>query len=86
MKYAVQIDMSLWSIVDCLDRVNRNVENIEDWMVSVNGGGICYGLYLNFDLEEKELTICNGPLYGYDESLYLDDIIDEINKYENEDE
>lgn len=86
MKYAVEIDRSIDSLTDCLNRVRRDVENNYEWDVKVLAGEIDYGIYFNFDLEGKELIICNQSLFGYDESLYLDEIIDEINKDEEEEE
>ena len=86
MRYAVDIDSSFESFAECINRVKRNVEDIGDWTVSINAGGIVYGIYFNFDLEKKELIICNQPLSGYDESWYLDEIIDAINEESEEEE
>ena len=86
MRYAVEIDRSSEAVSECLNRVKRNVETIDEWIVTVNAGGIDYGVYFNFDTIEQELIICNQPLYGYDESLYLDEIIDVINEESEEEE
>ena len=79
MQYSVQIDRMVDALSNCLRKVSTYVEDIGEWKVSINAGGIDYGIYFNFDLEAKELEISNQPKYGYDESLYLDDIIDLIN-------
>ena len=86
MKYSVQIDRSVDALSNCLRRVSVYVEDIWKWKVSINAGGIDYGIYFNFDLEARELEISNQPQYGYDESLYLDDIIDLINGEDEEEE
>ena len=59
-------------------RLNNEVDNIDEWRVSVNAGGMNYGIYFNFDIENMELEICNQP--DYNEVLSLDEVIEEINK------
>lgn len=86
MRYTVDIDRSVDALTDCLSRVRYKINNIDDWRVSINAGGIDYGIYFNFDLEEKQLEICNQPGYRYDDSLYLDEIIDLINEEDEDDE
>ena len=81
MGYSVDIDRSVDSLAYCLQKVNNGINNIEDWRVSINAGGIDYGIYFNFDVERKELEICNQPSCGYDDSLGLDEIIDKVNEY-----
>lgn len=84
MGYSVDIERSIDSLTRCLNKVNREIDNIDDWRVTINAGGIDYGIYFNFNLERKELEICNQPGYGYDDSLYLEEIIDLINEDEEE--
>lgn len=86
MKYTVDIDRSMDALAYCVQKVNNEIEDIWDWKVSINAGGIDYGIYFNFDLERKELEISNAPSYGYDDSLGLDEIIEEINGNEEEEE
>lgn len=86
MRYTVDIERSIESLTLCLQRVNKGIDNIWDWRVSINTGGIDYGIYFNFDLERKELEISNEPSYGYDDTLGLDEIIEEINRNDEEDE
>ena len=83
MKYSVEIERNIFALAYCIQRVQNGIDNICDWRVSVNAGGIDYGIYFNFDIENKKLEICNQP--QYDESLYLDEIIKEINGEEDED-
>lgn len=86
MKYTVDIDRSMDALAYCMQKVNNEIEDIWDWRVSINAGGIDYGIYFNFDLERKELEISNAPSYGYDDSLGLDEIIEEINGEEEDEE
>lgn len=86
MKYTVDIDRSMDALAYCMQKVNNEIEDIWDWRVSINAGGIDYGIYFNFDLERKELEISNAPSYGYDDSLGLDEIIEKINGKEEEEE
>ena len=83
MRYTVDIERSVDALAYCLRKVNE-INNIDDWCVSVNAGGIDYGIYFNFNLETKELEICNQPARGYDDSLYLEEIIDFINGEDEE--
>ena len=86
MKYTVDIDRSMDALAHCMQKVNNEIEDIWDWRVSINAGGIDYGIYFNFDLERKELEISNAPSYGFDDSLGLDEIIEEINGNEEEED
>lgn len=78
MNYTVEIDRSVSALCYCLERLNNEVDNIDEWRVSVNAGGMNYGIYFNFDIENMELEICNQP--DYNEVLNLDEVIEEINK------
>ena len=83
MRYTVDIDRSIDSFADCINRVNVKI-NAWDWRIYINAGGIDFGIYFNFDIENKELEICNQPGSGYDDSLGLSEIIEEIRKSEEE--
>ena len=83
MRYSADIDRSIDSLAYCLQKVKNEVESAYDWRVIINAGGIDYGIYFNFDIKRKELEISNQP--QYDDTLYLDDIIEKINEYYNED-
>lgn len=85
MRYSVDINRSVDSVVHCLNMLNNEVD-LWDWDIRINAGGIDYGVYFNFDLEDKELEISNQPFYGV-ETSYLEDVIDAINEeYEDEEE
>lgn len=77
MRYSVEIERSIESFADCIERVRNGINDIWDWRISINAGGIDYGIYFNFDIENKELEICNQSRYN--EELYLNEIIDRIN-------
>lgn len=76
--YSVEIERSIESFAHCINKVKREINDISDWNIVVNAGGIDYGIYFNFNTEDKTLEISNCP--EYDENLYLDEIIEEINK------
>lgn len=83
MRYSVDIERSVNSLAYCLNKVNNGVNNIDEWTVTINAGGIDYGIYFNFDIDNKILKISNQSTYN--EEMYLDDIIDVINeRYDEE--
>ena len=84
MRYSVDINRSIDSLAYCLQKANNEINDIWDWRVSINAGGIDYGVYFNFDIGNKELEISNQP--QYDESLGLDEIIEEINSISEDDD
>lgn len=86
MRYTVDIERSFEALAYCLNKVNDSIDDIWDWRVSINAGGIDYGIYFNFDLNNKELEICNQPERSADDSLGLDEIIAIINGEDEEDE
>lgn len=84
MRYSVDIDRSVDSVAYCLNRLNNEVD-MWDWRISINAGGIDYGVYFNFDLEDKELEISNQPFYKI-ETTDLDEVIEAINEYYEDEE
>ena len=84
MRYSVDIDRSVDSVAYCLNRLNNEVD-MWDWRISINAGGIDYGVYFNFDLEDKELEISNQPFYGAEETG-LEEVIEAINEYYEDEE
>lgn len=83
MRYSVDIERSVNSLAYCLNKVNNGVNSIDEWTVTINAGGIDYGIYFNFDIDNKILEISNQSTYN--EEMYLDDIIDVINeRYDEE--
>lgn len=55
MRYSVDIERSVNSLAYCLNKVNNGVNNIDEWTVTINAGGIDYGIYFNFDIDNKIL-------------------------------
>ena len=86
MKYSVDIARDMDSLASCMQKVNNGINDISDWRISINAGGIDYGIYFNFDTERKTLEICNQPDECADDSFSLSEIIEEINGEEEEDE
>ena len=84
MRYSVDINRSVDSVAYCLNRLNNEVD-MWDWRISINAGGIDYGIYFNFDLEDKELEISNQPFYKV-ETTDLDEVIEAINEYYEDEE
>lgn len=84
MTYTIDIDNSLESLIYCLKKVQA-IDNIYEWQVSINAGGIDYGIYFNFDSDECILEICNCPNdYADYTDMGLDEIIDAINEENGE--
>lgn len=86
MRYSVDIARDMDALAYCTKKVNNGINDIGDWRISINAGGIDYGIYFNFDTERKTLEICNQPDMSADDSLDLDEIIEEINGEEEEDD
>ena len=85
MTYTTDIDNRVESLIYCLKKV-QEIDNIYEWSVSVNAGGIDYGVYFNFDSDACVLEISKCPnAYADYTDMYLDEIIDAINN-ENSDE
>lgn len=85
MRYSVYIERDMLSLSYCMKMVSDVIYDSCDWRVNINAGGIDYGIYFNFDSEQKTLEISNQKEIGADDSLDLIEIITEINK-EEEDE
>lgn len=85
MKYSVDIARDIDSLATCIQRVNNGINDISDWRISINAGGIDYGIYFNFDINHKELEICNQPNMIAEDLLCLDQIIEIINNTNEED-
>lgn len=79
MRYTVDVERSVDALAYCLKQITR-INNIDDWYVSVNAGGIDYGIYINFNVDNREIELCNQPERGADDSYYLEEIIDMINE------
>lgn len=75
--YSIEIDKyNPTALTHCLKKLEEGIPDYEyDWRIRVNAGGIDYGIYLNVDIEKKEIEISNQPTYGSDGSDYLDDVL-----------
>lgn len=86
MTYTTDINNTVDSLIYCLKKV-QEIDNIYDWRVSINAGGIDWGLYFNFDTDTCTLEICNCPdRYADYTDMDLDEIIDAINEENDEEE
>lgn len=83
--YSVEIDRyNPMALSRCLKKLGDAIPDFEyEWKLSANGGGIDYGIFLNINVERKEIEICNQPEYGTDGD---DDLYDVIECFEEEDE
>ena len=83
--YSVEIDRyNPMALSRCLKKLGDAIPDFEyEWKLSANGGGIDYGVFLNINVERKEIEICNCPEYGTDGD---DDLYDVIEYFEEEDE
>lgn len=83
MKYSVDIENNINSLAYCLNKVNNEIENIWEWDLNIHTCDSSFCIWFNFDIDEKEFTITDDP--EYDDSLYLDEIIEKINEVYGED-
>ena len=76
--YSVEVDrFNPMALAHCLEELSEGIPDFEyNWTVSANAGGISYGLYLNIDVERKEIVICNQPEYGMDGDDSIEDVIE----------
>ena len=78
--YSVEVDKyNPTALIWCLTKLQDNIPDFEyDWRITVNAGGIDYGIFLNINIEDKEIVICNQPDGAGDD--LLDDVIEAINE------
>lgn len=81
--YSIEIDKyNPTALTHCLKKLENAIPDYEyDWRIVINAGGIDCGIYLNINISEKEIEICNQPEGEGDD--YLDDVIE---YFEDEDE
>lgn len=74
--FSVEVDRyNPVALTYCLQKLEENIPKFEyDWRLFINAGGIDYGIYLNINVERKEIEICNQPEYGTDGEDTLDDV------------
>lgn len=84
--YSVEINRyNPMAIVNAFKKMADIIPDFEyNWRLSANGGGIDYGLYLNIDIERKEIEICNQPEFGMDGDDDLDEMLDQFDFEEDE--
>ena len=81
--YSVEIDKyNPEALIHCLQKLQYGIPDFSEWRFTINAGGIDYGIYLNFDIENKEIEICNQP-QGRGED-YLDDVLELFEEEEEE--
>lgn len=80
--FSVEVDRyNPVALANCLKKLEREIPNFEcDWRLTANGGGIDYGIYLNIDIDEKTIEVCNQPEYGNDGDDLLDDVLEYFEK------
>ena len=82
--YSIEIDKyNPTALTYCLRKLESTIPDYEyDWRIVINAGGIDYGIYINIDISEKEIEICNQPKGEGDD--YLDDVLELFEEEENE--
>lgn len=66
---------------DWIKRISDSINDWDNWHISIDlVDGLENYVYLNFHIKYKEIKISRYPIY--DESLDLQEILCEINKYE----
>ena len=76
--YSVEIDhYDASALGHVLRKIEDSIPDFEyDWGMRVNAGGIDYGIYLNINVDKKEIEICNQPEYGSNGDDDLDEILE----------
>ena len=82
--YSVEVDRyNPMALAHCLNMLADGISDFEyNWRLSANGGGIDYGVYLNVDILNKEIEICNQPDDGCGEDM-IEDILDALSDDED---
>jgi len=81
--YSVEVDRyNPMALAHCLKLLADVIQDSEyEWRLSANGGGIDYGIFLNINIFNKEIEICNQPEDGDGEDM-IEDVIDGIEELE----
>ena len=82
--YSVEVDMyNPMALAHCFEQLAEKIHDFEyDWTLSANGGGITYGMFLNIDIERKEIEISNQPEFGSEGDDLLEDVIEAFEENE----
>lgn len=76
--YSIEVDRyNPLALAHCLERLGNGIPDFDcEWRLSINAGGIDYGVYINLNLEDKTIEICNQPEYGTDGNNTIDEVIE----------
>ena len=84
MRFSIEVDKySATSLVYCLNELQNNISDFDEWRIVINAGGIDYGIYLNINTDRQKIEISNQPNGDGSDSLY--DVIEYLES-ENEEE
>lgn len=90
MRFSIEVDNSNpTALTWCLKKLEDAIPDFEyDWHITINAGGIDYGIYLNIDTEEREVEISNGSttLSNVDSDDCLDDVFEYFDEEGDDDE
>lgn len=84
--YSIEVDnYNPTALAYCLKRMEDYIPDFEyEWHIVINAGGIDYGIYLNVNVNRKEVVICNQPEGNGDDSL--DDLFECFEEEEEDEE
>lgn len=82
--FSVEVDKyNPTALTHCLKKLEKGIPDYEyDWRIVINAGGIDYGIYLNVNVDRKEIVISNQPEGNGDD--YIDDILELFDEEEDE--
>lgn len=85
--YSIEVDKyNPTALTHCLQKLENAIPGYEyDWRLYINAGGIDYGIYLNINVDKKEIEICNQPEYGTDGDDWLDTVLELFEDDEEDD-
>ena len=76
--FSIEVDhYNPLALANCIERLGKGIPDFEwEWRISANAGGIDYGLFININIEDKTIEICNQPAYGTDGDNTIDEVIE----------
>lgn len=86
--YSVEIDRyNPMALAYALTKLNNGIPDFEyEWQLTVNAGGIDYGVYINVNINEKKIEISNQPEYGTNGEDFLEDVLENFEENEDDEE
>ena len=86
--FSVEIDKyNPTALAHSLKKMEDSIPDFEwGWKMTVNAGGIDYGIYLNINTEKKEIEICNQPEYGSDGEDTLEEVFEALGEEDGDDD